>query len=502
MTPAAKKSIKEKMDPALLSSLSFNFRSPVEAICELIDNAVDDMIHGELMTITITCRRGSLSVTSKGGEGMDLEKLEEFLHWGKQTREKGRLGRYGQGGKAAMGYLGRGWIIRANPKGGETQYVIRDEDWRDRTKGLKEYTTEETRAAVPGVGVVQIEVKSLERRPNVKQLTDELSWRYAPFIKQGRIKLVLNDKPVEPENIPLVKSKEFKIRLKEIPSPYPGDKGSSKSHLLKGWVGISKQGTNLRGGIRVAASGRVIVRDEYFGHKTSTFRASLNHLVGEVEMGFAPLKLNKDDFDRDSPAWKKCAPLMRRVLRPYVDELLSRKEEELPSDEELERAMLARDLVFKALERIEEVFRLTGMSGVTHGQKPPEKAEAKTKKPKEEGQPRGTYEPATPPPPRAVGDRKRRAKWGDFDVRPMEKSIRGAVVKEDGRKVLVINNRFPAYRAAKGDIMYMVEMAAAEIARPEPGEPQDAAYYYETMNRILAEASQEIMGMKSRGKRR
>ncbi|MBU4194672.1 MAG: ATP-binding protein [Actinobacteria bacterium] len=492
-----KKSIREKLDPALLSSLSFNFRSPTEAVCELIDNAVDDIVAGEPMTVTITCRRGSLSVTGKGGNGMDLEKLEDFLHWGKQTREKGRLGRYGQGGKSAMGYLGCGWVIRANPRDGDTQFVIRDENWRDRSEGLKEYAAEEERSPVPGVGVVQIEVKQLERKPNVKKLREELSWRYAPLIRTGKIKLVLNDKQVEPEDISTVRSKPFKLRIKDVPSPYPGDKHQPDHQLLEGWVGIKKTGADVKGGIRVSASGRVIVRDEFFGHKTPAFKASLNNLVGEVEMGFIPLKLNKDDFDRDSPGWRKCASVMRRVMKPYVDELLARKDEELPSDEEIERAMLARDYVFKALERLEEAYRLKGNSGTAEGQRQPTKDEEKEAvESQEEGEPRGPYEPATPPPPSAVGKRKRKAKWGDFDVRPMEESIRSIVVKEKGRRTLVINNRFPAYRASRGEIMYMVETAAVELARPEPDEPQDASTYHETMNIILAEVSLEIMKQK------
>lgn len=497
-----KKSIREKMDPALLSSLSFNFRNPTEAVCELIDNAVDDIIPGEPMTITISCRRGSLSVTCKGGNGMDLETLEGFLHWGKQTREKGRLGRYGQGGKAAMGYLGCGWVIRANSHGGDTQFIIRDENWRDRSNGLKEYVAEEARSPVPGVGVVQVEVRQLERKPNVKKLREELSWRYAPLIRKGEIELVLNDKRIEPEDIASVKSKPFKIRIKDVPSPYPGDKRQPGHQLLEGWLGIKKATSDLKGGIRVSVSGRVVVRDEYFGEKTPAFKASLNNLVGEVEMGFIPLKLNKDDFDRDSPGWRKCATVMRRMMKPYVEELLARKEEELPSDEEIERAMLARDFIFKALERLEEVYRLKGKSGTAEGQKPPTGDEGKdVVEPREEGESRGPYEPATPPPPSAVGKRKRKAKWGDFDVRPMEESIRSIVVKEKGRNTLIINNRFPAYRASRGDIMYMVETAAVELARPEPDEPQDAATYHETMNIILAEVSREIMKQKRGGRR-
>ncbi|MBI4470912.1 MAG: ATP-binding protein, partial [Acidobacteria bacterium] len=92
-------------------------------LLELADNAVDDRFAGEPLVVEIGQRRGVFTIVNTGGRGMGVSELEEFLDWGRSTKQ-GKLGRYGQGGKAALGYLGRSWEIRCKPRGEYGAYRI------------------------------------------------------------------------------------------------------------------------------------------------------------------------------------------------------------------------------------------------------------------------------------------------------------------------------------------------------------------------------------------
>ena len=113
----------EKFDPHLISGLYKNFKDSYTAILELIDNAIDDRIPGKLLVITLELHGDKISVINKGGKGMGPAELEVFFIWG-QSEKRGKLGRYGQGGKAAMGYLGKSWRISATKAGEKDEYVI------------------------------------------------------------------------------------------------------------------------------------------------------------------------------------------------------------------------------------------------------------------------------------------------------------------------------------------------------------------------------------------
>ncbi len=130
--------IRERFDPALIPALYHNFKDPLQAILELTDNAVDDLIKGKAMVVTVNAERDHLMIVNKGGTGMGPSELEAFFVWGKSTK-RGKLGRYGQGGKAAMGYLGKSWEIRSTKMRDDNDYLIKEDNWDDRTDGLKRY---------------------------------------------------------------------------------------------------------------------------------------------------------------------------------------------------------------------------------------------------------------------------------------------------------------------------------------------------------------------------
>lgn len=98
--------LEETFDAGLKHSLYSNFKKWTDAFLELADNVVSNRIPRKLLTVEINNSPKHLRIVNRNGLGMDLEKLREFLQWGKiKPRTSYDIDAYSQGGKAAMGYL-------------------------------------------------------------------------------------------------------------------------------------------------------------------------------------------------------------------------------------------------------------------------------------------------------------------------------------------------------------------------------------------------------------
>src|SRR5438876_2907294 len=142
-----------------------NFRNAAEAIFELVDNSIDAAdLEGRRLRIEIEWTPERIVVTDRGGRGMSLEGLRRFFRWGESEKAstEGALGRFGQGGKAAMGYLGRAFTIICKAAGQDHGYRIADRDYRNRTAGTKSYRAERVELEIPeNEGYVQIRLTAL-----------------------------------------------------------------------------------------------------------------------------------------------------------------------------------------------------------------------------------------------------------------------------------------------------------------------------------------------------
>ena len=79
-------------------------------------------------------------------------------------------------------------------------------------------------------------------------------------------------------------------------------------------------------------------------------------------------------------------------------------------------------------------------------------------------------QPKTPPPPGSKGKRRRLKEFMSWDIRPMEEGLRSKIENSKDGKLLVINNLFSGFKAAKGNLLYLIETAAIQLAKPEPEE--------------------------------
>jgi hypothetical protein len=482
----------EEVDVRLLASLSDNFRSPYEAIFELIDNGLASRVDERSVTVTVTgggTPGASLKIITKGGRGMGANGLGDFFRWGRKPDEVG-LNRYGQGGKAALGYLGTGFVIRSNAQGEDFAYELKDDDWLSRPDGQeKRFRASPGPAPFPKIGFVEIEIHRLRRAINFKKLDRELAWRYRPALEAGRLDLRIGSRSRAHRVSAAPLDAETRNEINEtLIVPSLTDPDVKMPVQLTGWVGIAPPRYEERGGIRCSAYGRVVATNEYFGHRTASFKASLNSLLGEVDLSFVPVVLNKTGFDQASPAWEAAREVMYREMEPLVDRLLARKDPIEPSDQERERAMEARDKAHKALDKIAAESARQGAGGRLTGRKPPKPRDTVRPEP---GPPSREVQPPqaqTPPPPGAVGRLRRKGMSLDWDVRVLDPKTRSTTDHVNGRVEIIINKVFPLYVERNGDMAYMLETGLLEELKPGSEDDKTVAEYHREVTEALHEA--------------
>lgn len=472
--------LKEDIDIKIVTSLMRNYRNAIEAILELIDNAVDDRREGVPLKIEIFIGGGRnkfIQIINTGGLGMGLKELQAFLKWGTSSK-RGKLGRYGQGGKAAMGYLGGGWRLQSSKLGDKRTYIIEDDDWRNRMGGKKKYKPKVFIGMTPeGEGKVIFEIRNLSRKINEKRLKEALSDYYGMLLEENKIRIEINKEPIKPLVIPVIKKENFIEKI-----------DSKKFH---GWIGLLKPDSNFKGGIRCCVLGRKVTENEYFGQLDYTWKSSLNRLIGEINADFLELNLNKTGFDTDSWGWQKVKEKMFERMQPYIDFLLSEREEEQMTENEKRR--------HREASKIWNDFMKYYLKGglpldeadekkFDRGQKPPIPGEF-TKEVEGIAIARGKYQPATPPPEEAIGKRKRLKKFLGIEARPgiiPDKTTRSELQKRDKKEIIIVNKLFPAYKKRKGDILYIWETIALECAKPEKDEEMSYGEYIKEMNKIFS----------------
>jgi hypothetical protein len=329
-------SIKESFDPKLVSALYKNFSDKYVALLELIDNAVDDKADGRELMVEITLADSSLTIKNHDGRGMGLSELEKFFKWGVSNKQR-RIGRYGQGGKAALGYLGKGFSIKTHPANQTEAYLLDVENWQDRSDGFKEVQVEPYKFS-SDEGSVEIRVKGLQKSFNKETLTKRIAETYRPLILDEQVMFFVDGDAVEcsPANFDPGTEQSFKL-------PFTLDE---EKYHIHGKYGIVSDANSPRGGFNIYQFGRLVAKNEYFGHRDPSKKWNLERVYGELHLDFeVPLLMNKTDADRDSAVWQKITKLMHdeieSTIRTAAEYQKPTKKETKPVkkiDEKLKRA--------------------------------------------------------------------------------------------------------------------------------------------------------------------
>lgn len=469
--------LEETFDGGLKYSLYSNFKKWSEAFLELMDNSVSDRIPGKKLVIEINNSRKYLRITNKGGYGMGLKELKVAFDWGKiKERMSHDIGAYSQGGKSAMGYLGRSMVIITSADKSHEVYRIEDFDLHDYK--LKRYNVI-TSSTDDIEGRVEIKVSGLRRSIKDDELEELVSETYRPLIEDGSIEVFLNSEKIKTQPFPL--DTEFKIEKVTFKTAR-----GEKSSMVRGWIGRLTPRSGTKGGMKCYKLGRLICDREFFGPKDASYKQTLNFLFGEIHLDHIPATTNKTDFDRDSDEWSEVQQNMETILKPHIDELLGREIRE-PSDEEREGCKKAKDLAEELLRMKKIDFEGKSLGNMfASGQKQREdKSDSETQK---TTAPTRQNNPATPPPKDASGKRKRIREFMEWELRDMDESIRSKIEEtENKNKKLVINNLFPGYIVAKRHQLYLLETAAIQLSIPDEKEEKiTPAEYIERFDDLYA----------------
>jgi Histidine kinase-, DNA gyrase B-, and HSP90-like ATPase len=422
--PSERITVRERLAPEITASLFANYRSSADAICELVDNAVDSRLPDRPLQVDLTVRPAFIQVTTIGGQGMGPREVEaSYLRWGASAkRGRNLLGQFGQGGKAAIGHLGQGFTIDASRPGDESAWQFSDTRYRDRSR-LKVYELHPVAKRVDReLGYVRIRIEAVDRRVDARRVSVRLRETYRPLLDRGVLALTVNGAGLRPPPIPVAERHEFQLE--------------AGGALLSGWYGLlADGGPAVEPGLRCYRLGRLVGSGELFGHP------GLARLAGEVEVPHVPLTMNKADFDRDCEAWVEVEERMHLLLAPLADRLGGGGAAPPAS----------------ALRVADQVRRLLGQAlGMVDGETPIAGIEVPRRPSREAASPQ--QELAMPTPFRAGARRP-----GRVALRPLDRATRSQTIEEDGVRVIVINTRHPLFQERRGDLWYQLETAAREV---------------------------------------
>ncbi|MEX1171189.1 MAG: ATP-binding protein, partial [Chloroflexota bacterium] len=461
--------VRERIDPRLTASLFANYRSAVDAILELVDNAIDSRVAGQPLRVELTVRPGTITLVVVGGKGMGPAELErDYLRWGGSRKRSGdQIGRYGQGGKAAVGYLGQRFAIIASRPGESRAVGFEDDAYRDRSR-LRTYELHDRPKPVEtALGYVRVEIGGVDRPVDRRRLPARLAEVYRPLLAAGSVMMMVDRAPVTVTDPDLTERHDVSVR--------------AGGRLVRGWYGLlpDPPPPGAAAGIRLYHLGRLVGSPEWFGHQGPTLHPGLGRLVGELELPHVPVTMNKSDVDRDSPVWADVERRLHALLAPLVRRLM-RDEAARIDPGSLKTAEQVRRILARALRLLESgrLFESDPGTGVgaeegPDGQLPlsavagdPPGGDAEVDAPEPDGDEDPPGQPAVPKPPRTGRGQGRGG--AEVVIRSLDPRLRSAMVVEDGVRRVVINARYPLYEVRKGDLWYQLETALREVCLTIP----------------------------------
>ncbi|HET9058129.1 MAG TPA: ATP-binding protein [Chitinophagaceae bacterium] len=312
------KIIRENFDPKLITALFKNFSSPYIALFELIDNAVDDRHPDEKLIVSINYNSddAKLSIKNFNGKGMTIEDLEKFFTWGYSEKATGRIGRYGQGGKAALGYLAKSFTIKSHAKKNLMGFCVMVKDWENREVGFKDGFEVTAYQSLKDEGDVSFEIFGLKKEFDVDTIIKRIKKTYRPLITHKKVDFTVEGKSVKVDPIIYVPGthKKFPVEIS----------WNGRKLTMNGEYGLVDDPKSDRGGFRIFQYGRNVAEKEYFGHTDPSKRWNVERLYGELYIDFdLPLSMNKTEIDRDSELWllieRKMYQTISEIMKEAVD---------------------------------------------------------------------------------------------------------------------------------------------------------------------------------------
>ncbi len=288
-------------DRSLMPKIGQTGYSVSQAIAELIDNSIDARIEGKLLTVQVVIDpHKKIILIVDDGLGMDEATASNSIRLARSSKVN-QLGEFGLGLKTACTSLGEKFEIETKQLNSEEEYVLEyDEekwlksgDWNNYEMQVKNSTDKQRSGTVIRVSKLRFKIY-----PNLAgKIREDLANRFAPFIENGEVQIMVNTKWCEPQP----------LNLKEDYFPPDGKElfrlKMESGNEVYGWRGLLKKGSDKGDyGFRVFRRGRLIMQHAKLGFNP---HPEARQIVGEIHLDHVPVTHNKREFIQESPLYKE-----------------------------------------------------------------------------------------------------------------------------------------------------------------------------------------------------
>ncbi|OHA28630.1 MAG: hypothetical protein A3E92_03140 [Candidatus Taylorbacteria bacterium RIFCSPHIGHO2_12_FULL_42_34] len=354
MTQFRTKNIDILPDRSLMPKIGQTGYSVSQAIAELIDNSIDARYEDKILTVEISFDpdKGIITI-SDDGAGMDENTAANSIKLAHSTK-KGKLGEFGLGLKTASTSLGKKFQILTTQKGSDEEYILdydedkwlKSGDWTKHKMKIKAGVDKKISGTTITIGSPRFSIYG-NLPGNIRK---DLAARFAPFIENGEVRIKVNTKWCETEQL-------------ELKTDYFPPDGKEKFELLlesgnkvSGWRGLLKKGSD-RGdyGFRVFRRGRLIMQYAKIGF---TAHPEARQIIGELHLDHVPVTHNKREFIEESPLWQEIVKedgVFWNYMRDIVREARSSVRKTQIDQGIIDKMEVQKDNIMKAIKRIPEL---------------------------------------------------------------------------------------------------------------------------------------------------
>jgi len=329
-------------DISLMPKLSFSGYSAPQAIGELVDNAIDERLNEQVLKVSINIKKEAISVADNGS-GMNKNVASKALVLA-FSKKKDKLGEFGLGLKTACLSLGDYFEIITTAQGNNEEYHIYFDrkKWETSERGWKVPCKTRKAEATDHCTIVNINRLKIFY-PNLHNyIRDDISRRYAPFIRAKEVEIKVNGKRCEPEDAALTEGtkKEFDIKL-------------ANGNKIFGWYALLKEGSQ-RGfyGFSTFRRGRMITTYDKVGFDA---HPTVARLFGELHMDHIPVTHNKREFIKESREYREAEAALRVEMKEILRQARKKAGEDTVTDKVKQEVEIWKDKISESLRS--EEFR-------------------------------------------------------------------------------------------------------------------------------------------------
>lgn len=276
-----------------------NYKLP-QAVAELVDNAVDERLANEKLTVEVTVgqKHGQRQiVVADTGGGMSLAKAQKAMVMAHSDKAGDRIGQFGLGMKTACSFLGAHFEIVTSTaeESKATRIVYSEEEFLK--NGKWEIALEQIDKPFDHGTVITIRDLKINLYAGSKNtLRDKFGKIFKHFIAAGDVEIIVNGDNVEPYIPETLKDYDMDIDF------------VVNGKRVRGWASLRPK-TSQKGeyGFDLVRHNRVMRENEKLGFSP---QAALARVFGELVLDDFPVTNNKTDFRRDSGDWEEMIKIL------------------------------------------------------------------------------------------------------------------------------------------------------------------------------------------------